>query len=360
MKRRITGIIDNITGSFDELYTRYSKLTGRDEEKRVTDQKNALLKIYAIIVIATLFLLLMNGIENSLQNSEFSIKDGNIVSLKRDDKTEKSVSMIADIEGEERKITVYIEPVGEDIEFVDEEEAKQKEKIEENEEEEDKEEEYLNEIIEQIENDPAKHEIVLPKTLNDGRRISFHLEREYTWVFIVIVSIFLIFIVYGSRFNKIKKTETESRDSVIRELPQFLNKITLMMEGGIVLTDAIDRIIEEREVNSGADNYFYGRLSDIRMLVIETNGNYGKEILNFARNTGVHEFIRIANIIMDNVEKGADLAEKLEAESRYLWFERKKKAEEAGKMAETKLTFPLVILLMSLIIMTIAPAMLEM
>lgn len=69
--------------------------------------------------------------------------------------------------------------------------------------------------------------------------------------------------------------------------------------------------------------------------------------------------IRVANIICDNVSKGTGLTEKLQAESEILWMNRKKNCEERGRLAETKLTLPLVIFLLVLIVITIAPALLE-
>jgi len=43
-----------------------------------------------------------------------------------------------------------------------------------------------------------------------------------------------------------------------------------------------------------------------------------------------------------------------------LWEQRKKLAEERGRAAETKMAFPLAILLLVLILITAAPAMLQM
>ncbi|MFQ7012468.1 MAG: hypothetical protein ACLRTA_08070, partial [Clostridia bacterium] len=57
--------------------------------------------------------------------------------------------------------------------------------------------------------------------------------------------------------------------------------------------------------------------------------------------------------------KGTGLTEKLQAESEILWMNRKKNCEERGRLAETKLTLPLVIFLLVLIVITIAPALLE-
>ena len=66
------------------------------------------------------------------------------------------------------------------------------------------------------------------------------------------------------------------------------------------------------------------------------------------------------NIITDNQFKGVDLSDKLESERDLLWEQRKKLAEERGRAAETKMAFPLAILLLVLILITAAPAMLQM
>ena len=77
------------------------------------------------------------------------------------------------------------------------------------------------------------------------------------------------------------------------------------------------------------------------------------------RESGIRELMRISNIINDNVNKGVELTDKLQAESELLWMNRKKSCEEKGRLAETKLTLPLMIFLMVLIMITVAPALLE-
>ncbi|MBQ3184719.1 MAG: hypothetical protein IJB54_01905, partial [Firmicutes bacterium] len=67
----------------------------------------------------------------------------------------------------------------------------------------------------------------------------------------------------------------------------------------------------------------------------------------------------VSNIIEDNVNKGTELTGKLRSESDMLWMDRKKKCEEMGRLAETKLTLPLMLFLIVLIVITVAPALLE-
>ena len=107
------------------------------------------------------------------------------------------------------------------------------------------------------------------------------------------------------------------------------------------------------------DSYFYRQLGMIETHAANTNTPVHVELSEFARRSGVREMMRITNIISDNIGKGSDLTGKLTQESSMLWFARKKHAEEKGRLAETKLTVPLVILISVLVMITISPALME-
>lgn len=80
---------------------------------------------------------------------------------------------------------------------------------------------------------------------------------------------------------------------------------------------------------------------------------------NFARCSNVRELARVASILLENQNRGTDLWEKLAEQSELLWEERKRTAMSRIRLAESKMSFPLGILLMALIIITAAPAMLQ-
>lgn len=354
MKSRILKKIDRCTGSADELSKRYLKITGRDCSDTVVKRKKQVRNMYITVIAAGLLLTFILLLGNAADHSYYGFDGDDIVSVRRGD-AGRTYTMKAVVDGQESEITFYISPVSEDEEIAEEEVS-----IEEDKKEEPDIGEQIDDVIETIEEDPAKNVIMLPGTLEDGRTIKYRMKRDFSWMYIIAGMLLLLIAVYRSRFEKIEILERESRESVYLELPQFLNKLSLMMGGGIVMMDAVDRIVSEYVKMNKGYNYFYSRMADIQKMVRETNVSYEKQIMKFAGDTGVHEFIRIAGILSDNVGKGADLVSKIDAENRYLWFERKKKAEEMAKMAETKLTFPLVILLISLIVMTVSPAMLEM
>jgi hypothetical protein len=79
-----------------------------------------------------------------------------------------------------------------------------------------------------------------------------------------------------------------------------------------------------------------------------------------AARSGIRELMRFAAVVSDNIDKGSALSEKLKAEGELVWKLRKKDTEEAGRLAETKMILPMTLTLLALILITMAPAMLDM
>ena len=153
--------------------------------------------------------------------------------------------------------------------------------------------------------------------------------------------------------------------SVRRQLPEFVNRLVLLLGAGLVLSAGFERIVEEsRQAASLSGDYFYGCMDGIYNKIRETNGSMDQEFRAFARSgensgEGSRELMRISNIISDNISKGAELTDKLQSESEALWLSRKSDSEERGRLAETKLTMPLTVFLLVLVVVTVSPALLE-
>ena len=72
------------------------------------------------------------------------------------------------------------------------------------------------------------------------------------------------------------------------------------------------------------------------------------------------EFSRVSGILLDSRDRGTQMWDRLAEEGERLWEERRIRAMEKIKIAESKMSFPLGIMLIALIIITAAPAMLQM
>lgn len=211
--------------------------------------------------------------------------------------------------------------------------------------------------------------LYLPSEMGDGVEIQWRRAESFNISLLFLFFLLSLAIVYTTRYRQIDRELKESRESIYKDLPDFIHKLVLLLNAGLVMSTALLKIVEDYEGQCQSDDrmrlkrgrsYFYEELSEIKKRVYETKTPILYELKEFAQRTGIRELIRIVTIISDNVHKGNTLAEKLEAEGELLWISRKKQAEEKGRVAETKLTFPLMLLLIILIMITISPAMLEM
>ena len=220
----------------------------------------------------------------------------------------------------------------------------------------------LRGIASELNSDKAVKKVKLPDSLASGEKISWEVEDKSgsNGIAIMAVTVLTAFCIYKKRFSVLEQQRRLQRESVMRQLPEFVNRLVLLLNAGLVLTSAFEKSVEESFVeDSKGDDYFYGKLREIYVLCTTTNASMHVEFRKMAKESGIREFMRVSNIISDNIRKGVELTGKLQAESELLWISRKKSCEEKGRLAETKLTLPLMIFLMVLIIITAAPALME-
>jgi type II secretory pathway component PulF len=154
------------------------------------------------------------------------------------------------------------------------------------------------------------------------------------------------------------KTADQMRKSILKGLPRFCNQLFLMMNAGLILSDAFDTISAGCGTgrNAGA---FERDLAELREATDGHRISTAQVINEYAVKHDVKEMIRIAAILTENEKRGSDVVESLERESRYLWEERKTVARECGKAIDTRMSYPLGLLLIVLIVITMAPALMN-
>ena len=152
----------------------------------------------------------------------------------------------------------------------------------------------------------------------------------------------------------------KNREDIIMTMPGFINQLLLLMNSGITVQEAFEKIGEGYSgLPEERQNYFTRDISAL----LEASRRNGESVITgfhrFSRFSGVKELTRAANILMENRDRGTDLWEKLAEQGEALWAGRKSAALEKIRLAESKMSFPLGIMLMALIIITAAPAMMQ-
>ena len=206
----------------------------------------------------------------------------------------------------------------------------------------------------------GKKKIRLPSELPDGTPVRWAAAKQSPGPVIIIIPLMYIGLVALMAANSLKEdgTSAEKRRSIMRGLPRFCNQLYLMINAGLILSDAFDTICAGYEANRTCSP-FETDLTELREATDGHRVSTAQVINEYAVKHDVKEMIRIAAILNENEKRGSDVVESLERESRYLWDERKTVAREYGKSIDTKMSYPLGLLLIVLIVITMAPALLN-
>ncbi|NMA93651.1 MAG: hypothetical protein GX975_03210 [Clostridiales bacterium] len=212
-------------------------------------------------------------------------------------------------------------------------------------------------MLRQIEGNPAPQSLILPERSPGGANLKWSIPRK-TFPTELPAMFFLVSLgIFFSRHDSLEKRLRRQKEDFSSEIPEMSLQLTLLLNAGLVVSAAFDEMIE---INRDSEKPLYRALGRLRDSSLESNSSFVSELYVYASKTGIREFIRFANLVMDGSERGSELADKLERERQQQWGGRLNAAKARAKEAETKLCLPLMILLIILVVICVAPAMMEM
>lgn len=314
-------------------------------------------RLFLITVSMALFVLAL-VIRGDESGSRFIVdKSGNIVAIQREslatsEEYDLNLEIINGQESSERSVRINKQANSDDT--VDE--SADKDDIEAEREAE------ITGIITNIELSEDER-INLPARLSDGSRLKWSIKEKAVntnFIFIPLMYIALVILVIKSSVDSVRDTGKEIRQSIIMGMPRFSNQLLLMMNAGMILSDAIERISNSYRI-LGEENmgFFEHEMAELADKNMDHRTSTATLINDLAAKYNVKELMRISTILTENERRGSDVIDNLERESRYLWDDRKIIARERGRMIDTKMSYPLAILLFMLIVITMAPAMMN-
>ncbi|GEM_PF-385656 len=216
----------------------------------------------------------------------------------------------------------------------------------------------ISRVVRSINNSGARI-AYLPETAEDGTALDWSAKKSSPkYLFPIPAAAAALYYMYRGEASKEKEREKKNAEAIVRELPSFASKLVMFLSSGLIYEDAMDRIIDGFEA-SGRKDCFAALLSEFRTESALTGESQAEIMLRYSRRHKIRELSRISALIAENRDMGADLRVKLRAEGSMLWSERRKIAEERGKTAEVKLAIPMSMLLIVLILITAAPALMQ-
>lgn len=161
--------------------------------------------------------------------------------------------------------------------------------------------------------------------------------------------------------SKNKKLQEKQQTEILYALPGFLNQLLLLTGSGMVLADALQRIADGYELLPQKEkNYFTESFVKLRQDTARTGESLLTAFRRFSRFSHVKELNRVTGFWKKIRVRQRPVGEAARSRVRRFGLPAKQITLARIRMAESKMSFPLGIFLIALIIMTAAPAMMQM
>lgn len=214
------------------------------------------------------------------------------------------------------------------------------------------------------ENEKAgEKELELPKEV-DGVALSWEKKAENRSVFVAVLGFIVAGCILASEKEKRKKEQKEREQQMLRDYPDILDKLILLMGAGMNVAMAWKRIVESYQKRK-EEQKFSERQAYEEMVtaVYEMQEGIGEvqAYKNFGERCALQEYRKLSAILVQNVRKGSmQIQEILEEEKIEAYEKQKARVKIAGEEAGTKLLLPMVLMLLVVLVIIMVPAMMSM
>lgn len=165
----------------------------------------------------------------------------------------------------------------------------------------------------------------------------------------LLFGIVIIILIVWYLNEKTKDKLVNRRDAILKDFPQVLSKLTLLVNSGMMLRDAWRNVAQKGE----------GILFEEMYMTCEEMNQGISEIdayQNFAERCEVKEIKRFTSSIIQNMVKGnAELTNFLREMSDEMWNEKKNMVKRQGEAANSKLLIPTVMIFAGILIVIMVP-----
>lgn len=193
----------------------------------------------------------------------------------------------------------------------------------------------------------------------DGKKINWKEKKDGIIPILVVLSVILIIGIWiGSDNDLLRKCKKRER-SLTLEYSEFVSKLQLLIGSGMTIRGAMERMgadyIKQRK-EGGKERYVYEEL----LLCIRKLQDGVSEVEcydYFGKRCSLLCYKKLSSLLAQNIRKGTSgLTYALSNETKMAFEERKQQARRMGEEAQTKLLFPMILMLMMVMVIIMIPA----
>lgn len=165
---------------------------------------------------------------------------------------------------------------------------------------------------------------------------------------IPIAGVLFFFLADKNLEEKAKKRKLQ----LMMDFPVFISKLTLLMNAGMHMRQALERIYADVSVKTPLYTELGTVLEDIEAGVLESQAWQ-----EFSERCKVKEITSFTSMISQNAKIGGSrMVDELKRMTHEAWEMRKQAAKNMGETASSKLIFPLMLMFAAILAIVIAPA----
>ena len=175
---------------------------------------------------------------------------------------------------------------------------------------------------------------------------------EYSALIIIPVSGAGLFFLADKNLDDLYK---ERKFRLERDFPDFLSKLVLLVNAGLNIRQAIERIVSEENKDSPLYQELKTVILDIQSGMLEYEAYSG-----FSERCRIKQLTNFVSIVQQNMKLGGNqMIFELKRMGTECWEMRKNIAKQLGEKASSKLMLPLAIMFLAIVLICVAPVMLE-
>lgn len=161
----------------------------------------------------------------------------------------------------------------------------------------------------------------------------------------------LFFLVDNNLDNQYK----ERKFQLERDFPNFISKLILLVNAGLNVRQAIDRIVSDNDKSAP----LYKELQCV-VLDVQAGSLEYEAYMDFSERCKIKQITNFVSIIQQNMKLGGNqMLFELKRMGTECWEMRKNVAKQLGEKASSKLMIPLSIMFLAVVLICVAPVILE-
>ncbi len=197
-------------------------------------------------------------------------------------------------------------------------------------------------------------EFVLPAAIGDVP-VTWKEERQNAVCKMLLLLIILTALFLYHDKNRVREGYMRRQQQLLIDYPQFVSKLSLLLEAGMTIGKAWEKIAIEYRDSKEEKRYVYEEMLIIYYQMQEGLGEKDAYEL-FGQRCSLREYLKLSSVITQNLKKGSEgLGELLEAEVRDAFESRKSLAKQRGEEAGTRLLGPMMILMVIVMVIVTVP-----